>query len=58
MAQASVARRPGINVFDESRPMWRLLLVFLMPLMLSNILQAASQTVASVWIGRLVVYQD
>ncbi|MEO6836061.1 MAG: MATE family efflux transporter [Candidatus Tumulicola sp.] len=54
MAQASVARRPGINVFDESRPMWRLLLVFLIPLMLSNILQAASQTVASVWIGRLL----
>ena len=54
MAQASVARRPGVNIFDESRPMWRLLLVFLIPLMLSNILQAASQTVASVWIGRLL----
>lgn len=51
---ASAARRPGINVFDESRPMWRLLLVFLVPLMLSNVLQSASQTMASIWIGRLI----
>jgi putative MATE family efflux protein len=54
MTQAPAARRHGINVFDETKPMWRLLLVFLVPLMLSNILQAASQTVASVWIGRLL----
>jgi putative MATE family efflux protein len=54
MAQASAARRPGVNVFDERQPMWRLLLIFLVPLMLSNILQAASQTAASVWIGRLL----
>ena len=46
MAQASAARRPGVNVFDESRPMWRLLLVFLVPLILSNVLQSASQTMA------------
>lgn len=54
MAQASAARRPGVNVFDESRPMWRLLLVFLVPLMLSNVVQSASQTMASIWIGRLI----
>lgn len=52
MAQA--LRRPGINVFDESTPMWRLLAVFLVPLMLSNILQAASSTFGSIWIGRLI----
>lgn len=57
MAQASAARRPGVNVFDESRPMWRLLLVFLVPLMLSNVLQSASQTMASIWIGRLISTQ-
>lgn len=54
MAQAAAARRPGVNVFDESRPMWRLLLVFLVPLMLSNVVQSASQTMASIWIGRLI----
>lgn len=48
------ARGRGINVFDESRPMWQLLAVFLVPLMLSNVLQAASQTFGSVWIGRLL----
>jgi putative MATE family efflux protein len=52
MAQA--AARRGVNIFDEQRPMWRTMLVFLVPLMLSNVLQAASQTVASVWIGRLL----
>src|ERR1700722_15144547 len=57
MAQASAARRPGVNVFDESRPMWRLLLVFLVPLMLSNVVQSASQTMASIWIGRLISTQ-
>jgi putative MATE family efflux protein len=54
MAQAQAARRPGVNIFDESKPMWQIMLVFLVPLMLSNILQAASQTAASIWIGRLI----
>jgi putative MATE family efflux protein len=50
MAQAQVAR----GIFDESRPMWRLFLVFLIPLMLSNMLQSASQTIASIYVGRLI----
>lgn len=50
MAQAQVAK----GIFDESRPMWRLFLVFLIPLMLSNILQSASQTIASIYLGRLI----
>jgi putative MATE family efflux protein len=54
MAQAQAARRPGINVFDESKPMWRLLGAFLIPLMLSNLLQSATQTAGSIWIGRLI----
>ncbi len=49
MAQAAAS-----TVFDESRPMWRLFLVFLIPLMLSNALQSASQTVASIYLGRLI----
>ena len=49
MAQAAAK-----TIFDESRPMWRLFLVFLIPLMLSNALQSASQTVASIYLGRLI----
>lgn len=51
------ARRHGVNVFEEGKPMWRILLVFLIPLMLSNALQSASQTFASIWIGRLISTQ-
>ena len=46
--------RASVNIFDESRPMWRLFLVFLVPLMLSNVLQSASQTVSSIFLGRLI----
>ncbi|MGZ3521915.1 MAG: MATE family efflux transporter [Vulcanimicrobiaceae bacterium] len=34
--------------------MWRVFLVFLIPLMLSNILQSASQTFASIFLGRMI----
>src|SRR5579884_3882370 len=48
MAQAA------LGIFDESRPMWRLFLVFLIPLIMSTALQSASQTVASIYLGRLI----
>ncbi|HTU69758.1 MAG TPA: MATE family efflux transporter [Candidatus Baltobacteraceae bacterium] len=54
MAQASPARRMGVNIFDESKPMWQIMLVFLIPLMISNILQSASQTFASIFLGRMI----
>ncbi|MGB8964604.1 MAG: MATE family efflux transporter [Candidatus Cybelea sp.] len=57
MAQARAAHRPGVNVFEEGKPMWQILLVFLVPLMLSNVVQSASQTMASIWIGRLISTQ-
>jgi len=57
MAQARAVQRRGVNVFEEGKPMWQILLVFLVPLMLSNILQSASQTMASIWIGRLISTQ-
>jgi putative MATE family efflux protein len=57
MAQAQAARRHGVNVFEEGKPMWQILLAFLVPLMLSNVLQSASQTMASIWIGRLISTQ-
>ncbi|MGB6517160.1 MAG: MATE family efflux transporter, partial [Candidatus Cybelea sp.] len=57
MAQAQAVRRYGVNVFEEGKPMWRILLVFLIPFMLSNVLQSASQTMASIWIGRLISTQ-
>ncbi len=56
MAQARAAHR-GVNIFEEGKPMWRILLVFLVPLILSNVLQSASQTMASIWIGRLISTQ-
>jgi putative MATE family efflux protein len=54
MAQASPARRMGVNIFDESKPMWQIMLIFLVPLMISNILQSASQTFASIFLGRMI----
>jgi putative MATE family efflux protein len=54
MAQATPARRMGMNIFDESKPMWQIMLIFLVPLMISNILQSASQTFASIFLGRMI----
>jgi putative MATE family efflux protein len=39
---------------DDSRPIWQLLLVFLIPLMLSNVLQAVGATANAIYLGRLV----
>lgn len=39
---------------DDSRPVWRSMLVFLVPLMLSNILQSATGTIGSIYLGRLL----
>ncbi len=47
-------RNPGVNVLDTSKPMWRTMLIFLIPLMLSNVMQSASQTFASVFVGRML----
>ncbi|HTX56761.1 MAG TPA: MATE family efflux transporter [Candidatus Acidoferrales bacterium] len=54
MSSATPSRRMGVNVFDETKPMWRIMLVFLVPLMISNILQSASQTFASIFLGRMI----
>ncbi|AXC50350.1 MATE family efflux transporter [Paracoccus suum] len=37
---------------DESRPLWRAFLVFLLPLMAQNILQSLSATISSIIVGR------
>jgi len=39
---------------DDSRPIWQLLLVFLIPLVLSNGLQAVGATANSIYLGRLI----
>ena len=39
---------------DDTRPIWRAMLVFLVPVMLSNILQSASATFNSIYLGRLI----
>jgi putative MATE family efflux protein len=48
---SSAARRLPI---DDSKPIWQLLAVFLLPLMLSNVLQSIGQTANSIYLGRLV----
>ena len=53
MAQAQ-PRRAGINIFDTTRPMWKTMLVFLVPLMLSNLLQSASGTFSNIFLGRMI----
>jgi putative MATE family efflux protein len=45
-------RRPAI--LDDRIPIWRALLVFLIPLMLSNVLQSASATFNSIYLGQLI----
>ncbi|HEY0382055.1 MAG TPA: MATE family efflux transporter [Candidatus Elarobacter sp.] len=42
---------------DDSKPIWRSMLVFLVPVMLSNILQSASATFNSIYLGRLIGVQ-
>jgi putative MATE family efflux protein len=46
-------QRRGLAL-DDSTPIWRTMLVFLIPLMLSNILQAASGTFTSIFLGRMI----
>src|ERR1700674_427887 len=42
------------GIFDESRPLWRVMLIFVLPFMLGNLLQSASGTLTSIFIGRLI----
>lgn len=39
---------------DDAVPIWRTMLAFLVPLMLSNILQAAQGTFLSIYLGRMI----
>ena len=39
---------------DDSRPIWQLMLVFLIPLMLSNVLQSLGATANAIYLGRLL----
>ncbi|HTW83929.1 MAG TPA: MATE family efflux transporter [Candidatus Sulfotelmatobacter sp.] len=39
---------------DETRPIWRTMLIFLLPLMASNFLQSASSTFNSIYLGQLI----
>ncbi|MBC5827954.1 MAG: MATE family efflux transporter, partial [Candidatus Eremiobacteraeota bacterium] len=47
-------RRPGIDIVGATKPMWTVFFVFLIPLMLSNVLQALSSTLNSIFLGRLI----
>jgi len=50
---ASAAGRASIALSD-ARPMWQSLGIFLIPLMLSNVLQSLGQTANSIYLGRLI----
>jgi putative MATE family efflux protein len=39
---------------NDTRPIWQSLAIFLMPLMLSNVLQSLGQTANSIYLGRMV----
>ncbi|HTV72140.1 MAG TPA: MATE family efflux transporter, partial [Candidatus Acidoferrales bacterium] len=39
---------------DETRPVWRTLLAFLIPMMLTNVLQSANGTINSIFLGRMI----
>ncbi len=41
-------------MIDHSKPLWRRFLVFLVPLMVSNILQALSGTINNIYIGQMI----
>ncbi|HYZ15849.1 MAG TPA: MATE family efflux transporter, partial [Candidatus Acidoferrum sp.] len=41
-------------VVDDSKPIWRSMAAFLLPLMLSNVLQSASATINAIYLGRLL----
>jgi putative MATE family efflux protein len=45
---------PPRGIFDESKPLWQVMALFLVPLTISNLLQSASGTVISIYIGRLI----
>lgn len=53
-AASDAVHRRGPNIFDESKPMWQKLIVFVIPLMLSNIMQSASQTFSNIFVGRML----
>lgn len=44
---------PGIAL-DDSRPIWQSLLIFLVPLLLSNWLQSLGQTINYIYLGRFI----
>ena len=46
--------RRGVDVFDDSRPMWHLFGFFLVPLMLSNVLQSIAATLNAIFLGRMI----
>ena len=47
----SSRRNPAL---DDSRPIWQSLLVFLIPLMLSNVLQSLGQSISYIYLGRFL----
>ena len=49
---ASAPRRS--IALSDTRPLWQSMLIFLVPLMLSNVLQSLGQTANSIYLGRII----
>ena len=47
-------RRLGVDIFDRSKPMWQWFAIFLIPVMIANVLQSASQTFSTIFLGRMI----
>ena len=54
MASIPAPRRPIRSGFDETRPLWRVFVAFLGPMLFGNVLQAMSGTINSVFIGQML----
>jgi putative MATE family efflux protein len=54
MQSAPRKSSPPRGIFDESKPLWQVMALFLVPLTISNLLQSASGTVISIYIGRMI----
>ena len=52
--EGSPKRRTHFDILNAKRPLWQMLAIFLIPLMLSNILQSAGQTFNSIFVGRMI----
>ncbi len=45
---------PELSTSSETRPLWKIFLFFLAPMLLSNILQSLSGTLNNIYVGQML----